>query len=236
MNKQPRSDQELNPRGELNVHSIFKSIQGEGPFVGEPAVFLRLHGCNLQCPLCDTDYTSKKELLPVDVLLERIRELSSPNKLVVITGGEPFLQNITPLAIALRGNDFTVQVETNGTLFLRGFPYTDVCVVCSPKTSEINLRVLDLVDAFKYVIEDGSVDEMTGLPTRVLGKDLPAPIAGPLYPMKGAVYIQPLDISQGLLPSIGAIKNNDNLQKAIEICEKFGYTLGIQLHKIIGKE
>ena len=40
-----------------DVHSIFPTIQGEGPFVGQPAIFIRLAGCNLQCPACDTDYT-----------------------------------------------------------------------------------------------------------------------------------------------------------------------------------
>ena len=40
--------------GTLEVHSIFKTIQGEGPFCGTPAVFIRLAGCNLQCPWCDT--------------------------------------------------------------------------------------------------------------------------------------------------------------------------------------
>ena len=38
----------------LDVHSIFHTIQGEGPYCGHPAVFIRLAGCNLQCPGCDT--------------------------------------------------------------------------------------------------------------------------------------------------------------------------------------
>src|SRR3954467_9071958 len=42
----------------LSIHSIFYTLQGEGPYSGCPAVFMRLAGCNLQCPGCDTDYTS----------------------------------------------------------------------------------------------------------------------------------------------------------------------------------
>jgi len=50
MNQQPIEKQFLHPKGDLEVHSIFLTIQGEGPFTGQRAVFVRLAGCNLQCP------------------------------------------------------------------------------------------------------------------------------------------------------------------------------------------
>ena len=74
----------------LDVHSIFYTIQGEGPFTGCPAVFVRLAGCNLKCPGCDTDYTSNRTPMTAEQILNKILELASPATLVVITGGEPF--------------------------------------------------------------------------------------------------------------------------------------------------
>ena len=38
------------------VNEIFYSIQGEGRNTGRAAVFIRLSGCNLKCPFCDTDH------------------------------------------------------------------------------------------------------------------------------------------------------------------------------------
>ena len=56
----------LNETGlSLQVNSIFYTIQGEGPFAGRPAIFIRLAGCNLQCPGCDTEYT-KRQTMTVD--------------------------------------------------------------------------------------------------------------------------------------------------------------------------
>ncbi|WP_404603863.1 4Fe-4S cluster-binding domain-containing protein, partial [Raoultella planticola] len=84
----------------LEVHSIFSTIQGEGPFCGRPAVFVRLAGCNLQCPGCDTEYTQNRERLNYGSILQNIEErlmsTSSNANLIVISGGEPFRQNIAP--------------------------------------------------------------------------------------------------------------------------------------------
>ncbi len=107
MNTQPIHKLDLSKEGTLDVHSLFYTIQGEGPHCGKPAIFVRLYGCNLQCPGCDTDYTSTKKPMSVAVLRAAIDALKedeqpdAPKPIVVITGGEPFRQNITPLCIAL---------------------------------------------------------------------------------------------------------------------------------------
>jgi 7-carboxy-7-deazaguanine synthase len=164
--------------GLLKVHSIFPTIQGEGPFAGEAALFIRLYGCNLQCPGCDTDYTSKvQQVMPAE-LLHVIRTFYDwqPNDdlsdypLVVITGGEPFRQNITPLVNVLLAHYYKVQIETNGVLYPGDdfpFDHEDLTIVCSPKTGKIHPRLMAKVHAYKYVLSHGGVYH-DGLPERAL--------------------------------------------------------------------
>ena len=77
----------------IKVSEIFTSFQGEGPYVGAPATFLRLYGCNLNCQWCDTDI-STYEMLSVDDVAEILMTQMEFNNinLLVITGGEPTLQ------------------------------------------------------------------------------------------------------------------------------------------------
>lgn len=103
-----------------NLSEIFEGVQGEGPDAGRPAVFVRLSGCNLRCKfgnsICDTPYTSytpESNLVKFKDVMKMIEEYQ--HKFVVITGGEPMLQNIRPLVIALKKKNYDVAVETNGT-------------------------------------------------------------------------------------------------------------------------
>lgn len=100
----------------LKVADIFRSIQGEATFVGFPSVFVRLHGCNLNCAYCDTPLS---EFSFKEMDLQRIvREVESFHlKHVCITGGEPLLQQAaTDLCYELQIKGFHVIVETNGTI------------------------------------------------------------------------------------------------------------------------
>ena len=72
----------------MRINEIFYSLQGEGRFTGVPAVFVRLAGCNLRCPFCDTDFTSVTETSAADIVREVKRY---PARHVVLTGGEPTL-------------------------------------------------------------------------------------------------------------------------------------------------
>lgn len=110
------------PSGEPEV---FYSLQGEGASIGTPTVFLRLALCNLTCTWCDTRYTwdwkrydFKREVmaLPAVELEQRILEFGCPH--LVITGGEPLMQQqkLAPLALSLQQRGFYIEVETNGTL------------------------------------------------------------------------------------------------------------------------
>src|SRR5688572_2748067 len=124
----------------LRVKSVFSTFQGEGPYVGMPAVFIRLAGCNLACDFCDTEFDDGEDTA-LDALLARTEELAEYQagrdafkyNLAVITGGEPFRQPIGPLCDALIERGFKVQLETNGTLYR---PISrQAAIVCSPKNT-----------------------------------------------------------------------------------------------------
>ena len=110
------------PNGEPE---IFHSLQGEGPNIGAPSVFLRLATCNLTCSWCDTkytwdwenfDYSREVGTLESGPLEERI--LSFGCSRLIITGGEPLLQQneLAPLVASLKAQGFQFEVETNGTI------------------------------------------------------------------------------------------------------------------------
>lgn len=215
-----------------DVHSIFPTIQGEGPFVGQPAIFIRLAGCNLQCPACDTDYTSQRANMKTEEVIAAVTELSNSNAralpLVVITGGEPFRQNLYDLVQGLYLKWFRVQIETNGTLY-QELPWGTFSIVCSPKTGTINKKLLPQILAFKYVLHADSVCPEDGLPLTALGHPNSGKLARPPGGFSGNIYLQPIDDHVSGFP-------NRHLDACIASCLKHGYTLGVQLHKLINLE
>jgi 7-carboxy-7-deazaguanine synthase len=108
----------------LKVSEIFESLQGEGVSAGAPAIFVRLAQCNLHCVWCDTKYTWDFERYRYE---DEVREQpvahvaqlvnASPSRRLVLTGGEPLLQQ-RPLKefFARLAPDIVVEVETNGTI------------------------------------------------------------------------------------------------------------------------
>lgn len=107
----------------LKLNETFASLQGEGPSAGAPAFFVRLALCNLRCTWCDTRYTwdfdrysYEEEVRRVDVDELARTVLASGVRRVILTGGEPLLQQ-KPLAALLAQfpDDFAIEVETNGT-------------------------------------------------------------------------------------------------------------------------
>lgn len=221
----------------LSVHSIFPTIQGEGPYAGRPALFVRLAGCNLQCPACDTEYTDGAEELPLPSLLDRIR--SHKPRLVVITGGEPFRQNLYPLLNQLiLGNGYKVQIETNGMFQPQGHEsYLDdlffrmgLTVVVSPKTHKCWFGWRARASAFKYVVADGDVD-LDGLPVHALDHPVPKgqTVARPPYGYMGPIYVQPQDDGD-------PVKNKANEQQAVRsvLMDPNRRILCLQIHKMVG--
>ena len=223
----------LNETGEsLQVNSIFYTIQGEGPFAGCPAVFIRLAGCNLQCPGCDTEYKNRN-LLNINQILQVVLKNVDDKyvkfkPIIVITGGEPFRQNLAPLIELLLMKKWIVQIETNGTLYQElPFHNEDLTIVCSPKTGAINKELYPHISAFKYVIAYDDFDESDGLPNHALGHPCKK-LARPEALNRKPIYIQPMDAGEN------RTKSEWNLQQAISSSMEHGHILCVQVHKIVG--
>ena len=217
---------------QVQVHSIFSTIQGEGPFAGCRAIFVRLAGCNLQCPMCDTEYTEGRQAYSVPMLLDEIRDLTYPiPNLIVLTGGEPLRQPVAPFVEALLDAGFRVQVETNGTIFRElPFDHPRFTVVCSPKMHYVHPKLIDHIDALKYVATAASLDPADGLPRTALDHPLHnKKLFRPHADWAGEVYLQPVDEQDEKA-------NQKNLQAVVASCQKHGHRLCLQVHKIIGLE
>lgn len=270
MNLQTPEKKARRDDGLIEVHSIFYTIQGEGPFCGTPAVFIRLAGCNLQCPGCDTEYTrQRKELWPDQIVALARLQLDMSNsypeydnwdkipiphslpdcngRLVVITGGEPFRQNIQRLMERLVGAGFFVQVETNGTLPAPDSLYsrdiasrTGVYVVVSPKTGKVHYTVDRVACAYKYVLNSRQMDNTDGLPTLALMHPAEPKLARPSKNFKGLIYIQPMDCTEEFRGredmEFIADMNKWNTHACIKSSLRYGYILQLQIHKILGME
>lgn len=228
----------------LSIAEIFVSVQGEGPSIGKPSLFLRLQGCNLRCSFCDTAQTQHIGEVPKSTI-PAVREMIDKALLdgtyevtnLVITGGEPGVQVeelkalfsdkkwVKKLATAIH----TIDVETNGLAvkpaqwkFLAecGFDLT-LCV--SPKLSEFSKRY----KVMNYHSISFAKVAMKLIVTELMyGSD---GCVGHLHQLmdtfkfydKSKIYLQPvdarLDIAQWLVEN-----------------KVFGCRLSLQIHKIIG--
>ncbi len=108
----------------LKLSEIFESLQGEGASAGVPCVFVRLAQCNLHCTWCDTKYTwdfeqfdYATEVSEASALEVAERVNAAASRRVVVTGGEPLLQQRALASFfAALADDVIVEVETNGTI------------------------------------------------------------------------------------------------------------------------
>lgn len=98
----------------MRVNELFYSVQGEGRYTGNPAIFVRFSGCNLACPFCDTDFHSYQEMTEAEIAAA-VQSLSATGcRRVVLTGGEPTMQVNETLLRLLHDQHLFVSVETNG--------------------------------------------------------------------------------------------------------------------------
>lgn len=166
-------------KDELLVASRFFTLQGEGPYRGQPAYFIRLAKCNLACSFCDTyfdsgDWMGFTPLLDeVPIVIQRFFAKhnmpipfwakTSPRKIVlVITGGEPSLQTNLSAFLDVAEHYFqNTQIESNGISRIPNLPDNTTLVV-SPKCLEKkgtvvrylepNINVLERANCLKFVM------------------------------------------------------------------------------------
>ena len=206
----------------LDVQEIFPTFQGEGPYTGWPAVFIRLGGCNLACSFCDTEFESY-HAIPLAEILQQVVILSQNEhgqrirNLIVLTGGEPFRQPIKRLCEALCALGYKIQIETNGTLYQELPPEVDI--ICSPKNTgqgyfRIRPDLLARISAFKFIIS--SHDSLYHHVGDVGQAEAHIP-----------VYVQAMDEGD-------TQKNKKNLDFVVALAFQNGYRVSFQTHKIAG--
>ena len=156
----------------MKVSEIFKSIEGEGIRMGQSAVFVRLHGCNLRCSYCDSMYAVEgpdfKQMSVGEVLaaVEAYRNESGV-KCVTLTGGEPLIhESVGDLLTAFSDAGFEVNIETNGTVpckwQLPGLFYT-MDWKCKSSGMSARMKMENIIslgknDVLKFVV--GSVEDL----------------------------------------------------------------------------
>ncbi len=129
----------------------FYTIQGEGYHQGRAAYFIRLGGCDVGCVWCDVKDSwdaSKHPLVSTETLITTVQKTAA--KLVVITGGEPLMHNLTELTFKLQNAGFETNIETSGSSKLSGH-WNWICL--SPKKFKAPLpEVIEVANEIKIII------------------------------------------------------------------------------------
>lgn len=165
---------------ELLVYSTFYTIQGEGPMAGVPALFIRLAGCNFgskktHCQGCDTKFFLADGVKTrIQTLIAKALQDVGVGGLIVVTGGEPCLQDNLVIFCKLAANQgFEVQIETNGTQtrVTQQCSENQAFIVCSPKASSKGYGKFpppvlegDTTHALKFVVTTDEKDPHHEIP------------------------------------------------------------------------
>lgn len=204
----------------LTVCETFLSIAGESGWQGLIATFIRFTGCDVDCAWCDTPYAreEKGETVSVEDLLKLCR--ANRTSRVVLTGGEPLLQEELPeLCKRLCDEGFTVQVETGGTRLIDRLDRRVMKVIdIKPPSAKArkgfhwgNLDLLNKNDEVKFVLADRKDYDWA---LSILRKNvIPSHIRIIFSPVKG--LLEPAFLAEWMI--------EDNLTSRLQV----------QLHKII---
>jgi 7-carboxy-7-deazaguanine synthase len=134
------------------LNEIFVSVQGEGYWTGTPAIFIRLQGCSIGCPWCDTKKSwNASEQYDITERLEKMLSVYPAVRHAVITGGEPCQFDLVPLITYLNTKMNMVQVETSG--YFKP-PKAKCWLTVSPKSfrQDYNLECVQTATELKIVV------------------------------------------------------------------------------------
>jgi 7-carboxy-7-deazaguanine synthase len=126
--------------GEIRISEIFgPTIQGEGPLIGRPTVFVRTAGCDYRCAWCDTlyavlpEYRDEWRFMTASEVLERVDALSGQQPVLIsLSGGNPAMQPLDSFIQLARQRGHSFALETQGSLHQPWFAELDWLVI-SPK-------------------------------------------------------------------------------------------------------
>jgi organic radical activating enzyme len=210
-----------------NIVELFTSIQGEGKMVGTKMFFIRLLGCNLSCSFCDEPKHKDNSLvasLSVDTIVNKAKKAKV--EWVCITGGEPTLQNVNPLILALKKIGLSVAVESNG------YKPTNIQTADFLTLSPKRRKDVKLVDAsFDDKLKWDEVKVVVGRDAQSFFtiRESDTDLVDLLFSVSDTVFVQPLNESDTI--------NRDNLNYAINLVDAHPrLRLSAQLHKMIGVE
>ena len=147
--------EQINYQTHLPVVETFHSVQGEGAWMGTNAFFIRLAGCDVGCPWCDTKISWNVKKHPKIAIADLISEAVNANPaIVVITGGEPLMHDLTELTSQLKMQGLRSHLETSGSYpFSGNFDW----VTFSPKQfKHPHESIYEKVSELKVVVSNPS--------------------------------------------------------------------------------
>jgi 7-carboxy-7-deazaguanine synthase len=209
----------------LRISEIFTSVQGEGPSVGTPSVFVRLQGCDVGCAWCDTRYSwdaRRGEAMSLETVLGRVKEAATAN--VVVTGGEPLEHpGFVALVTGIKAMGLRVEVESAGTERPPPVPVDQWNISLKlahsgvPEARRLRPaaieRFRDLGAWFKFVVaEERDVDEVLALQTR---HGLPSE----------RIVLMPLGMRRQ--------EQETRMPQVIEWCRRHGFRFSPRLHILV---
>ena len=216
------------------VNDVYACVQGEGCQTGVPMILLRLHGCAVGCPWCDTKETwdflptleqqslvdalgsnGRYSYLTAPKIAAYIRENMPGPRWVLLTGGEPAQYDLRSLVNSLHEEGYQVALETSGTeLGHVGAGIDWVCVspkIEMPGGKQVLPEALSTADEIKHVVgKKKDIDQLDAL------------LDGVTLKQDVQICLQPVSISP----------------KATALCTAVvierGWRLSVQMHKYIG--